>query len=155
MVEIARVLSVDARVLILDEPTAALTQAEAVRLFAVLDGLRARGVGIVYISHRLEELYRLCDRVTVIRDGVYVGTYPMSETPEATQRELAGSPSQVPDSQCRRMRGLSIGPTGRASPPPYEAGAMLFSAGARRRPRRHSRLASKRRSSQLFVSVAE
>ncbi|MCG0238286.1 MAG: sugar ABC transporter ATP-binding protein [Firmicutes bacterium] len=95
MVEIARALSVDARVLILDEPTAALTQAEAERLFAVLDGLRARGVGIVYISHRLEELYRLCDRVTVIRDGTYVGTYPMPETPEATLvQAMVGRPLQ-------------------------------------------------------------
>lgn len=83
MVEIARALAVEAQVLILDEPTAALTQAEVERLYAVLEGLRQRGTGIIYISHRLEELYRLCDRVTVLRDGSYVGTYPMPQTPEA------------------------------------------------------------------------
>ncbi|BDG62353.1 sugar ABC transporter ATP-binding protein [Caldinitratiruptor microaerophilus] len=83
LVEIARALAVDARVLILDEPTAALTEAEVEHLFAVLEGLRARGVAILYISHRLEEFYRLCDRVTVLRDGTYVGTYPLPDTNEA------------------------------------------------------------------------
>ncbi|MFO0909017.1 MAG: sugar ABC transporter ATP-binding protein [Isosphaeraceae bacterium] len=74
MVEIARALAVKARVLVLDEPTAALSQAETARLFDRLVTLRAQGVGIIYISHRLEEIQRLADRVTVLRDGWSVGT---------------------------------------------------------------------------------
>jgi ABC-type sugar transport system ATPase subunit len=74
LVEIARALSVRARVLILDEPTASLSAGETVALFAKLRALRDAGVGIIYISHRLEELARLADRITVLRDGRSVGT---------------------------------------------------------------------------------
>lgn len=79
-VEIAKALSRDARILIMDEPTAALTEADVVRLFGIVRRLRERGVGIVYISHRLEEVFELADRVTVLRDGQYVATKPVSET---------------------------------------------------------------------------
>ena len=72
-VEIAKALSQDARILIMDEPTAALTEADVLRLFGIVRLLRERGVGIVYISHRLEEVFVLADRVTVLRDGAYVG----------------------------------------------------------------------------------
>ena len=74
LVEIAKALSRDARILILDEPTAALTDAEAEILFAILGGLRKRGVGMVYISHKLDEVFRLADRITVLRDGRTVST---------------------------------------------------------------------------------
>lgn len=74
LVEIARALSVKARVLVLDEPTASLSEAETERLFAKLRRLREQGVGIIYISHRLEEIQRLADRITVLRDGRSVGT---------------------------------------------------------------------------------
>ncbi len=74
MVEIAKALSYDSEVLIMDEPTAALTEAEIDELFHTIDGLRARGVGIVYISHRLEEIKRICDRITIMRDGRYINT---------------------------------------------------------------------------------
>lgn len=95
MVEIARALNVDSRVLILDEPTAALTLAEAERLFAVLEGLRRQGVAIAYISHRLDELFRLCDRVTVMRDGQVVATCRMSEVDaESLIRMMVGRPLQ-------------------------------------------------------------
>lgn len=80
MVEIAKALSLDAKVLILDEPTAALSEAETTRLFAVIRQLQQRGVGIVYISHRLEEIFTLADRVTVLKDGTWQGTLPVSET---------------------------------------------------------------------------
>lgn len=80
MVEIAKALSLEAKVVIFDEPTAALTAAESERLFAVIRQLRASGVGIVYISHRLEEVFSLGDRVTVLKDGVWQGTMPVAET---------------------------------------------------------------------------
>jgi rhamnose transport system ATP-binding protein len=74
LVEIARALGGQARILIMDEPTAALAEPEAERLFALIGDLRAHGVGIVYISHRLAEVLRIADRVTVLRDGAVVET---------------------------------------------------------------------------------
>ncbi len=74
LVEIARALAVRARILVLDEPTASLSQHEAETLMARLRRLREQGVGIIYISHRLEEIRRLADRITVLRDGRHVGT---------------------------------------------------------------------------------
>ena len=80
MVEIAKALMVDAKVIIMDEPTAALTQSETEVLFKVARQLREQGVSIIYISHRMEEIFELCDRVTVLRDGQYIGTKKISET---------------------------------------------------------------------------
>ena len=74
MVEICKALMVDAKVLIMDEPTAALTESETKVLFEVIESLKAKGVSIVYISHRMEEIFQLCDRITILRDGQYVGT---------------------------------------------------------------------------------
>ena len=74
MVEICKALMVDAKVLIMDEPTAALTESETKVLFEVIESLKAKGVSIVYISHRMEEIFHLCDRITILRDGQYVGT---------------------------------------------------------------------------------
>ena len=79
IVEIAKALGLRSRVLILDEPTASLTENEVERLFRILGDLREQGVGIVYISHRLEELFRLADRVTVLRDGSYIVTRSMKD----------------------------------------------------------------------------
>lgn len=79
MVEIAKALSYDARVLIMDEPTSALTDAEVETLFRLIEDLKAKGTGIIYISHRMEELQRLADRVTVLRDGEYIGGLERSE----------------------------------------------------------------------------
>ena len=75
LVEIACALGAGARIVIMDEPTASLTQREVGRLFAVVRDLRQQGVGIIYISHRLEEIFTLADRVTVLRDGESVGTF--------------------------------------------------------------------------------
>ena len=74
MVEICKALMVDAKVLIMDEPTAALTQSETEVLFEVMSSLRSKGVSIVYISHRMEEIFELCDRITILRDGQYIDT---------------------------------------------------------------------------------
>ena len=74
MVEICKALMADAKVLIMDEPTAALTESETKVLFEVVNSLRDKGVSIVYISHRMEEIFELCDRITVLRDGEYVDT---------------------------------------------------------------------------------
>ncbi|MGH7290292.1 MAG: ATP-binding cassette domain-containing protein, partial [Myxococcota bacterium] len=82
-VEICAALAQDARVLILDEPTAALTEAERLRLFAVIEQLRHEGLAIVYVSHHLTEIERLADRVTVLRNGRAVLSRPKSETSEA------------------------------------------------------------------------
>ena len=79
LVEIAKALSVEADLVIMDEPTAALTVEETERLFRFIRDLRPRGVGIVYITHRLEEIFTIADRVTVLRDGRYVGTYAIGE----------------------------------------------------------------------------
>jgi len=81
-VEIAKALSQDARVLIMDEPTAALADADIRRLIAVVKRLRERGVGIVYVSHKLPEVFELADRVTVLRDGALIGTRPIAEVTE-------------------------------------------------------------------------
>ncbi len=80
MIEIAKALMVDAKVIIMDEPTAALSQSETVTLFKVVRSLKQKGVSIVYISHRMEEIFELCDRITILRDGEYVGTKNIPET---------------------------------------------------------------------------
>jgi rhamnose transport system ATP-binding protein len=82
-VEILRALSHDARVLIMDEPTASLTEIDVARLFDIVRRLKGRGVGVVYISHRLDEIFAIADRVTVLRDGAYVGWRPVAETTSA------------------------------------------------------------------------
>ena len=98
MVEIAKALSLEARVVIFDEPTSPLTMAETARLFAVIRQLRERGVGIVYISHRLEEIFTLADRVTVLKDGTWQGTLPVPETNAAELiRRMVGRDVEQPD----------------------------------------------------------
>jgi rhamnose transport system ATP-binding protein len=80
LVEIAKAVSVDARVLILDEPTASLSDSETEHLFTVIRRLKGQGVGMIYISHRLDELPQIADRVTALRDGRLVGTSRVAET---------------------------------------------------------------------------
>jgi len=80
MVEIAKALSYNSQVLIMDEPTAALTETEIDELFHMIHGLREKGIGIVYISHRMEEIKKIADRVTVMRDGNYIDTLLTAET---------------------------------------------------------------------------
>lgn len=91
LVEIAKALTLDCKVLILDEPTAALTEVESAALFRVLHDLKAQGIGIIYISHRMAEIFQHCDRVTVLRDGRDVLCAPLSAlTPDALVRSMVG-----------------------------------------------------------------
>jgi ribose transport system ATP-binding protein len=83
MVEIAKALSLEARVIIMDEPTSALTERETVALFDIINRLKAQSVAIAYISHRLDEIFRVADRVTVLRDGKLVGTLPIGQATPA------------------------------------------------------------------------
>jgi ribose transport system ATP-binding protein len=80
LVEIAKALSLNARVLIMDEPTASLTDREINALFEIMKDLKARGVGIVYVSHRMEEIFKICDKVSVLRDGHFVGERAVAQT---------------------------------------------------------------------------
>ncbi|SCX97793.1 ribose ABC transporter ATP-binding protein RbsA [Desulfoluna spongiiphila] len=88
MVEIAKALSFESRVIIMDEPTDALTDTETEALFAVIEELKAGGRGIVYISHRLAEIFAICDDVTVLRDGTFIAERPVAELDEETLIEM-------------------------------------------------------------------
>ena len=102
MVEIAKALSHQSRILIMDEPTAALNNAEIDELFRIIRQLRSEGVAIVYISHKMDEIQRIADRITVMRDGSYIGTVP-ADTPMATVismmvgRTLEATHKSIPD----------------------------------------------------------
>ncbi|WP_425087090.1 sugar ABC transporter ATP-binding protein [Stappia sp.] len=118
MVEIARALTVNAKAVIFDEPTASLTDAEKVVLFDIIRDLKARGVGIVYISHRMEEIFTISDRISVLRDGTYRGTLVTAETneDEVTQLmigrslDLSRNEAQVEFGDVAlEVRGLSCG----------------------------------------------
>ena len=80
MIEICKALMADAKVIIMDEPTAALTETETRTLFRVIEKLKKKGVSIIYISHRMEEIFEICDRITVMRDGAYIGTKAVQDT---------------------------------------------------------------------------
>ncbi|WP_225086324.1 ribose ABC transporter ATP-binding protein RbsA [Pectobacterium colocasium] len=88
MVEIAKVLSFESKVIIMDEPTDALTDTETASLFSVIKELQSQGCGIVYISHRLKEIFEICDDITVFRDGQFIGERPVSDLQEDTLIEM-------------------------------------------------------------------
>lgn len=91
MVEIAKAVSYDAKVIVFDEPTSSLTEAETEHLFRIIDTLKKRGCGIIYISHKMEEILRISDEVTVMRDGAWIATRPASEmTMEEIIRMMVG-----------------------------------------------------------------
>jgi ribose transport system ATP-binding protein len=114
--EIARALSLDARVLLLDEPTATLSETDAARLFVLLDELRKNGIAMVYVSHRLREVLKITDRVVCMRDGERVAELP---TPEASLDQLvtllAGSTSAVEDAPPRSGSEVVLSVRGRVS----------------------------------------
>lgn len=103
MVEIAKAIAFDAKVIIMDEPTTSLTTEEIHHLYDIIDKLKKQGRGIVFISHKLNEVLTVGDRVTILKDGAYVGTYPISEMNEdklvklMVGREIKGTYLQNPD----------------------------------------------------------
>jgi ABC-type sugar transport system ATPase subunit len=91
LLQVARALAFDCRTLALDEPTTSLTSAETDHLFRILDDLKRGGVTLIYVSHRLPEVFRVCDRITAMRDGRYVGTYRRAEvTPDDIVQAMVG-----------------------------------------------------------------
>jgi rhamnose transport system ATP-binding protein len=91
LLQVARAIAFECRILVLDEPTTSLTDAEADHLFNVLQKLKQRGTTLVYVSHRLPEVFRLCDRITVLRDGSHAGTFVRSEVaPNRIVRAMVG-----------------------------------------------------------------
>lgn len=121
IVAIARALAIDAELLVLDEPTASLPEAEVARLFEALRRLVDRGYGMIYVSHRLDEIFRIADRVTVLRDGRNVGTREVRDTTPAdlimmiVGRPLGDVFLSAPEATARPMldvRGLRTGPVG-------------------------------------------
>ncbi len=118
LVEIAKALSLDAKILVMDEPSATLTQQEVDQLFAIIRDLKEKGIGIIYISHRLEEVFEIADRVMVLRDGKHVVTKPVSEVNRnrliewmvGRSLESEFPPRQSkPGGECLRVENLSRG----------------------------------------------
>ncbi|MDH2325555.1 sugar ABC transporter ATP-binding protein [Cereibacter sp. SYSU M97828] len=137
-VEIARALNHNARVLILDEPTAALGERDADRLLEIVLRLRARGVAILYVSHRMNEIFRISDRMSVLRDGTYIATRNARETTEGALISLmVGRPvdqmfpkTEVPiGGPVLEVRGLSCGPMVREASFTLHKGEILGIAG--------------------------
>lgn len=139
LVAIARALVVDAELLILDEPTASLPEGDVARLFDVLKGLRERGLGMIYISHRMDEVFRLTDRVAVMRDGKLIGVRQVSETTEdelvqmIVGRETSEVYSQLPKTDAKTVLKLKDFKIGDVGPLSFElkAGEMVGLVGLR------------------------
>lgn len=139
IVAIARALATQCDVLVLDEPTASLPEADVGRLFAALESLRENGLGIIYVSHRLDEVFRLADRVTVLRDGRNIGGGPVSDmTPEGivsmiVGRELVESRISEPADRAAPMLEANALRSGRAGPVSFSvrAGEALGLVGLR------------------------
>jgi rhamnose transport system ATP-binding protein len=118
LLQVARALAFDCQILVLDEPTTSLTDAETDHLFAVLEKLKARGTTLLYVSHRLPEVFRLCDRITVLRDGAYVETRNRRDvTPDHIVRAMVGRDlppraERVADREARTV-ALSVDGLGR------------------------------------------
>ena len=120
LLQVARALAFKCSILVLDEPTTALTDAEADHLFEVLAKLKAQGVTLLYVSHRLPEVFRLCDRITVLRDGAYAGTFDKTAiTPDDIVKAMVGrelppraehAPAAHAEAPALEVRGLTHRP---------------------------------------------
>ena len=143
IVEIAKALSFEARVLIMDEPTAALSGPEVERLFTVVKTLREEGAAILFISHRLEEVFAICDTVTVMRDGAVVHDAQIADmTPDEMVRRMVGREL----SALFPKQDAEVGATRAERPPPDARGRVLRRQlrGARGRDRRAGRARGRR-----------
>ncbi len=117
LVQIAAAVGINAKILVFDEPTSSLAEPDAQRLFQLIDALKARGVTMIYVSHRMPELFRLCDRISVLRDGKYVGTVDREHaTQDAIVRMMIGRSvadyfpqhlSAAPGKTILKVRGLT------------------------------------------------
>ena len=116
MVEIARALSMAAKLVVMDEPTSALSDNEVQRLFAIVRELKARGISVVFVTHRLEEVMRICDRVTVLRDGTLVG-----EAADRRARRRADRPADGRPRDRAAVRGIAS--IAAAAPSPWRSRA--------------------------------
>jgi len=135
LVQVARALVCHCQVLVLDEPTTSLTDAEVDHLFRVIATLRATGVTVLFVSHRLPEVYRLCDRITVLRDGGFVGTFARATTSsDDIVRAMVGRepPTRVPRANTSAIASLPHCPT--ASIPDGPIRPALSVVGLTRRP---------------------
>lgn len=105
LVQVARALAFDCKVLVLDEPTTSLTDVEVDHLFREVRALKARGLTVLFVSHRIPEVFRLCDRITVLRDGAHAGTFVTAETtPDVIVRAMVGR-----EPPARVGRGVAAG----------------------------------------------
>jgi ABC-type sugar transport system ATPase subunit len=139
LIEIAKALSLDAKVIVMDEPTSALTAPDAERLFALIRDLRARDRGIVYISHKMDEIEALADRITVLRDGRYIGTAPASDLPVSklipwmVGREVAERSARTPPAATSSSRldvtDFSVYPSGRFGRPSVRGATLSVRPG--------------------------
>ncbi len=108
MIAIARAVDVQAKILILDEPTSSLSNTEVQKLFAIMNMLKAQGMGIVFVTHFLDQVYEVTDRITILRDGGYVGTYDTADLPkvELIGKMIGKDPEALDEG--RVTRGKSI-----------------------------------------------
>ena len=137
-IEIAKALSQNARVIVMDEPTSALNAPEVEKLFALIRSLKQRGCGIVYISHKMEEIARIADRITVLRDGHWIGTAPAKELPTPkfiewmVGRDLGEQfPRRKPHLGAERLRleNVSVFPAGFSAKPAVQNVSFSVHAG--------------------------
>jgi simple sugar transport system ATP-binding protein len=128
MVAIARAVDMDCKALILDEPTSSLDDNEVVKLFTLMRGLKARGVGIVFVTHFLEQVYEVCDRITVLRDGELVGEYEIKDLPrfELVSRMMGKDIRDLSQIRRRETEAADF-----KSVPVYEAAGLSSAAGIR------------------------
>ena len=138
LIEISKALSQNAKVIVMDEPTSALNAPEVEKLFTLIRSLKERGCGIVYITHKLEEIERIADRITVLRDGQWIGTAPAGELPKAkfiewmVGRDLGEQfPRRAPHPGAERLRleNFSVFPEGISSKPAVREASLAVRAG--------------------------
>ena len=128
MVAIARAVDMDCKVLILDEPTSSLDDQEVEKLFSLMRSLRERGVGIVFVTHFLEQVYEVCDRITVLRNGELVGEYAVKDLPQVELvAKMMGKELEV----LSDLQQKDVQPGGETGPFVYEAAGLSSAAGTR------------------------